>query len=413
MAQRFGVLRNAVTLTADGVQLTAEQGEPLAHALIAAGRTPMVRSPKLRRPRGPWCLRGGCDGCLARVDGVPGVMTCMVPVRGGERVESQAGSGPADVSIEAATAWIFPEGFDHHRLLASYPGGARALSAVARRLAGAGALPEQAAALSPVRRLNTEVLVIGGGLAGRSVASILAGRGAQVVLVDDGPCEGGCLASLGVQERERWLASASVADATVHGLSTAAGIFGEQVLVVTPAETVVYRPSAVVIAAGAHDVGPLLAGNDLRGVMSARAVARLAASGISAGEPVAIVGGGVFCERVEALLQGHADTRRVTGQVAGFAGRGKLAAVVLQDGTQVPAEVAAVGGVPAPAHELALQAGATVELTGSGYVPRSDEAGRVAAAVWCAGECAGLAFEPERLIAQAQEVAASVLSHLA
>ena len=40
-------------------------GEPLAFALLAADKLALSRSPKLHRPHGPYCLRGGCDGCLA------------------------------------------------------------------------------------------------------------------------------------------------------------------------------------------------------------------------------------------------------------------------------------------------------------------------------------------------------------
>ena len=73
--------RDPVTIYLDGAAIPAERGEPLAAALLAADKTILARSPKLHRPRGPSCFRGGCDGCLARVDGVPNVMTCLVARR--------------------------------------------------------------------------------------------------------------------------------------------------------------------------------------------------------------------------------------------------------------------------------------------------------------------------------------------
>src|SRR5688572_16807172 len=89
MPRRLRPVRSPVEISHDGDTIVAERGEPLAAALLAAGRVSLARSPKLHRPRGPFCLRGGCDGCLARVDGVPNVMTCLTPARGGERIETQ------------------------------------------------------------------------------------------------------------------------------------------------------------------------------------------------------------------------------------------------------------------------------------------------------------------------------------
>src|ERR1700709_176322 len=96
---RRGPIVDPVTLTLDGATLTAARGEPIALTLLAADKTIVARSPKLHRPRAPSCFRGGCDGCLARVDGAPNVMACLTPVRGGERVESQnvIGSRKADL----------------------------------------------------------------------------------------------------------------------------------------------------------------------------------------------------------------------------------------------------------------------------------------------------------------------------
>ena len=70
MFRRTRALRDPVTITLDGDPIPAERGEPLATALLAADKTILARSPKLHRPRAPSCYRGGCDGCLARVDGV-------------------------------------------------------------------------------------------------------------------------------------------------------------------------------------------------------------------------------------------------------------------------------------------------------------------------------------------------------
>ena len=89
MFKRARALVDPVTIYLDGEPLRAERGEPIAQALLAADKTILARSPKLHRPRGASCFRGGCDGCLARVDGAPNVITCQTPARGGEHVSAQ------------------------------------------------------------------------------------------------------------------------------------------------------------------------------------------------------------------------------------------------------------------------------------------------------------------------------------
>ena len=53
-----------VTIEVDGKSVEAVPGEPLAVALAASGRVLLGRSVKYHRPRGAFCYRGRCDGCL-------------------------------------------------------------------------------------------------------------------------------------------------------------------------------------------------------------------------------------------------------------------------------------------------------------------------------------------------------------
>src|SRR6202043_1660497 len=76
MASRSERFCNPITFEHDGRTLSAFEGEPLAIALLANGVGTLARSVKFHRPRGPSCLRGACDGCLTRVNGVPNVMAC-------------------------------------------------------------------------------------------------------------------------------------------------------------------------------------------------------------------------------------------------------------------------------------------------------------------------------------------------
>src|SRR3984957_18000592 len=127
-----------VTMHLDGQALVAERGEPVAVALLAAGKLALARSPKFHRPRGPSCLRAACDGCLARVDGRPNVMTCMVPAAEGTVVGTQNTRGAREVDFLRVTDWFFPRGMNHHELFAGVPGLQGLMQTFARRVAGLG-----------------------------------------------------------------------------------------------------------------------------------------------------------------------------------------------------------------------------------------------------------------------------------
>jgi hypothetical protein len=76
-----------VTFAFEGREIEAREGESVAAALLAAGVTTLGRSFKYHRPRGYLCGRGWCPTCSMRVDGLPGVRTCVIPVREGMVVE--------------------------------------------------------------------------------------------------------------------------------------------------------------------------------------------------------------------------------------------------------------------------------------------------------------------------------------
>ncbi len=82
-----------VTIWLDGEPIAAREGEPIAAALIAAGRRVLRHTLKRGEPRGVFCAIGRCTDCVMTVDGVPNVRTCVTPVRDGMRVQTQAGLG--------------------------------------------------------------------------------------------------------------------------------------------------------------------------------------------------------------------------------------------------------------------------------------------------------------------------------
>jgi NADPH-dependent 2,4-dienoyl-CoA reductase/sulfur reductase-like enzyme len=415
MFRRTRALRDPVTFTLDGETIAAERGEPIAVALLGDDKTILARSPKLHRPRGPSCLRGGCDGCLARVDGVPNVMTCLRPAQGGEVIVSQNVIGSRKADLMRVTDWFFAQGIDHHHLMAGVPGLSDVMQTFARKVAGLGRLPTAVEAVKPARRIEVDVAIVGAGLAGIVIASRLVAAGKSVILVDDGLTIGGSLLASPKLLAET-LAAYPTDGVEIHTGSVAAGYFFGDLLVAAPEGAIVVRPRATVFATGVHDGVLSIPNNDLPGIFSARALARVVHAGVLPDGPVAIVGEGFWADEVAAALEAHATLRFTAAEVIAAHGTAGVKTLEVRDGKGTrKAEVGAVALAlrGAPAFELAEQAGAATRFDPeSGYAVVTGPSGRIAETLWAAGECTGKAFDPGMIRAEAKAVAASVLAAL-
>jgi predicted molibdopterin-dependent oxidoreductase YjgC len=81
----------AVAVMIDGEPFNAREGDSVAAALLAAGRTHCRETPVSGAKRAPYCLMGVCFDCLVTVDGVGSRQGCMVRVQDGMRIETQHG----------------------------------------------------------------------------------------------------------------------------------------------------------------------------------------------------------------------------------------------------------------------------------------------------------------------------------
>ncbi len=78
-----------ITFQFEGNQVAAYENESIAAALFASGVKVLSRSKRFNNPKGWFCGIGKCCSCMMRVDGIPNVRTCVVPVREGMQVERQ------------------------------------------------------------------------------------------------------------------------------------------------------------------------------------------------------------------------------------------------------------------------------------------------------------------------------------
>jgi sarcosine oxidase subunit alpha len=398
MPTRRSPLEKPVEIRHDGEPIEARSGESLAHALLAADRVVLTRSPKLHRPRGPYCLRAACEGCLMRVNGVPNVMACRHRVRGGERVETQNVVGSRKLDLLAATDFLFPHGLDHHRLFAGVRGVSNVVGALARRIAGLGRLPDAPREPRPSELGEVPVLVVGGGRAGLTLAREL---GERATLVDDGLDLGGALGLLEPEKAAELEAAARANGATLLARTTAAGIYPgpegrsgrASVLLGREGSAQVVLARAIVLATGEHDPTPDFPGNDLPGTLSARAGLALLRGGIVPDVRTVVVGEGRFAERVAAELGPHLVERIETRALARAEGRLRLKSVTVRAGDgerRLPAGALLYDGPASPAFELAVQAGVTLDFAPErGYVPVLHAEGRAAPNVWCTGSMTG------------------------
>lgn len=396
-ASRIRPLSDPVTIDHDGEPIRVERGEALAVGLIAAGRLLLARSPKLHRPRGPSCLRGACDGCTARVNGVPNVMTCLVPAAEGDRVETQNVLGSREVDLYEATDLLFPQGFDHHRLFAG-AGTSRLMTTFARRMSGLGRLPDEVQASTPAERREVDVLVIGGGAAGLAVATVL---GKRALLVDDSLVLGGSLAVLDPVRATALVQRARAAGAELRHATTALSLSREPedgsgritALLEGPKRASSLRCRQVLVASGIHDAAPLFGNNDLPGVFSARAALELWRAGISIGTRVALVGEGRFAHAFAEARQQVGVFRFDPARVQRAKGQHAVTRLVYEEAgksREIVVSAVVVDGPGGPASELLAQLGTELGFDPQrGYLPRVAANGSCGPSWFAAGSCAG------------------------
>lgn len=404
--------KRPVKLRVDGDEVLAEEGEPIAVALVAAGRLLLGRSIKYHRPRGPVCFSGRCDGCLMRVDGVANVMTCQVAARDGSVIETQNVIGTAKADLLSAADWFFPGGMNHHEMFTQFRPLNQVMQKVARRVAGIGKLPTEIREMPSVRRVSVDVLVIGAGAAGLSAAAGLAGAGLRVLVVEEAEEPGGQLTRypskvergvglppIDAKELARLLAlNARDAGAEILCGHSAVGVYEGEVAVDSEAGLTIVSPRRVIVATGVHEASIPIEGADLPGIFTVRGAATLLARGVLPGSRIVMIGEGPWQSALAEQISSHGA--EVVGPfllkwVERFQGRSSVSSVGFhQDGKRYTEECDAVI-VDAPisaAYELGAQAGVGTDYRAHRFVLVGDPLDGATRAPFAraVGACSGL-----------------------
>ena len=262
----------SVRLTFEGQPVEGVVGDTLASALVAAGEMGLREAVDGGR-RGVFCGMGACHECAVVVDDRPGTLACMTGVEDGQEVSLQpAAPGPPDVSPDDR----------------------------------------------PRRELSPTVLVVGGGPGGLSVASVIAGHGVDVVVIDERSKLGGQFYKQPPPERaiddsridsqyragRKLIARAQEAGVRFLNDVTLWGAFAPDALAARSEDCDwVFRPRRLVLATGAHERPVPIPGWTLPGVMTTGAAQTLLRSSqVAPGERVVLSGNGPLNMQVAAEL---------------------------------------------------------------------------------------------------------------
>jgi sarcosine oxidase subunit alpha len=191
--------------------------------------------------------------------------------------------------------------------------------------------------------------------------------------------------------------------------TTAAGIYGDDVLVGGPEGIEVVTARTLVLAPGAHDGVLAFEGNDVPGVMSARAAGWLLAHGVTAGKRVVVTvteGGGPFGDAVAGAQR---DVELVRGLPTRVRGSGRVKEVTVVEGERerrIACDVLLVDAPRAPAYELCAQAGAELQHEPRGFRVRVGAGGAIRPGVLAVGEVVGTPLDVAQVMEESRQLIA-------
>lgn len=295
-----------VRFTFDGKPYQGFAGDTLASALLANGVDVVARSFKYHRPRGIVAFGADEPNALVQIGedakAEPNSKATQIELTDGMAVASQNRWPSLGFDIGAINdllAPLLPAGFYYKTF--KWPAKAWPLyEKWIRKAAGMGRVPRGADPdVYETRYTHTDILIIGGGIAGLAAAERAAANGLGVVLIDDGADFGGVPAAEPVEGREHgeWVGMivarlAAAANVTLLPRTTAAGHYDGQLVMAVERRTGagarerrhMIVADRIILATGCMERPLPFENNDRPGIMVAQAAHRyLIGHGVAAG----------------------------------------------------------------------------------------------------------------------------------
>jgi sarcosine oxidase, subunit alpha len=288
----FGLLidrKRPLSFTFDGRLHSGFEGDVIAAALYAEGRTLLSRSFKYHRPRGVLTMSGQDANTMVQVGAQPNVRADQHAIAEGMAVESINRLGPLDYDLYASIGLFsrfLPVAFYYKTFY--WPRGVwqHLFERPIRIMAGLGKLkPGAPHKYYDKAYLFADVLVIGGGPAGLEAAIAAAEAGADTLLIDDGAQLGGSMlygrdggdrASVIARRAALVRRAHSMPNLRIMSETTITGVFTDNWSSAVRANRFYkIRSKETVIATGAFDQPLVFRNNDRPGIMFADAAQRL------------------------------------------------------------------------------------------------------------------------------------------
>ncbi|WP_112321482.1 sarcosine oxidase subunit alpha family protein [Oceanibium sediminis] len=309
-------------ITFNGRKLRAAEGDTLASALLANGQTLMGRSFKYHRPRGVVASGAEEPNALLTIGSgdtlEPNQRATTTEVFDGLEARSQNHWPSLEYDVGAVNAKLsrfLPAGFYYKTFL--YPRAAwkHVFEPVIRKSAGLGPAPDRDARDPDTYEhfyVYTDVLVIGGGMAGLAAAEAAGAAGARVLLIEQAAHWGGRALvddmTIDGQSGPDWVAGKlsalrAMENVELRNRTMGAGVYDHGYVLANERLTD-HAPGAdgprhrlwriragrIITATGAIERPLSFAGNDMPGVMLASAVRDyVALYGVSPGDRTVVV----------------------------------------------------------------------------------------------------------------------------
>ncbi len=380
--------------TFNGRTVRGRKGDTIATALARDGVKHFSRSMKFHRPRGFYCGSGRCISCVMRVNGVPGVRTCGVPLDPGMTVQTERGFPTTRFDLLSVFDSAFRHQFDYHSRFIRPTFMTPLYQYVVRHLASSSRMPDSPGEFPALERKSCEVLIIGRGISGSVAEARIKKAGVRSLIIAD-----------------RCVGDVSAPPSTVFGFYES-GEVGIQV----GSGLQLVKARSILLATGRAETGLSIANGDIPGNMLPEAIHQLTSRGISPGTRAVLVGTSELADRVRRQLEAvHssivAEVPNASSVVQVLGGRSVSGLEYSEGGASktVRCDLVIQLGPLVPAVDLAQQAGCELRSTGSFWTVKVDAEGSTSVpGVYACGGITGLIREGER-ISSGEAVALSML----